>query len=196
VAPAFVRYALDEERNRPAGIRYAAASAQRLPFRDAVFDFATAFMSLIDMPEPHAALREACRDLRPGGFLQFSITHPCFDPPYRKLLRDGEGDAYAVEVGRYFEDPHGRIGHWLFSEARPPPEPACANLKCLGSTVRCRIGSTQWWMRGFRSSGWRSRAWIVKRRSGFRRWPIPAWSRIFCTCVAGSLCNTSLIVIQ
>jgi SAM-dependent methyltransferase len=119
VAPAFVRYALDEERNRTAGTRYAAASAQRLPFRDAVFDFATAFMSLMDMPEPHAALREACRVLKPGGFLQFSITHPCFDPPYRKLLRDGRGDAYAVEVGRYFEDTHGRIDQWLFSEAPP-----------------------------------------------------------------------------
>jgi SAM-dependent methyltransferase len=117
VAPAFVRYAREEERSRPAGIRYAAASAQRLPFRDAAFDFATAFMSLMDMPDPHAALREAWRVLRPGGFLQFSITHPCFDPPYRKLLRDGRGVAYALEVGGYFEDTHGRIDQWLFSEA-------------------------------------------------------------------------------
>jgi len=119
VAPAFVRYALEEELSRAAGIRYAAASAQRLPFRDAAFDFATAFMSLMDMPEPHAALREACRVLKPGGFLQFSITHPCFDPPYRKLLRDDQGRAYAVEVGGYFDDTHGRIDRWLFSEAPP-----------------------------------------------------------------------------
>ncbi len=69
------------------------------------------------MPEPYAALRESCRVLRPGGFLQFSITHPCFDPPYRKLLRDREGHAYAVEVGGYFEDTHGRIDQWLFSAA-------------------------------------------------------------------------------
>jgi hypothetical protein len=67
VEPAFVRYAREEEQGCPAGIRYAAASAQRLP------------------------LRKACRVLRPGGFLQFSITHPCFDPPHRKLLRDGQG---------------------------------------------------------------------------------------------------------
>jgi ubiquinone/menaquinone biosynthesis C-methylase UbiE len=99
----FVRYARDEERSHPAGIRYAAASAQSLPFRDAAFDFATAFMSLMDMPEPHAALREAWRVLRPGGFLQFSIMHPCFDPPYRKLLRDSQGFAYALEVGGYFD---------------------------------------------------------------------------------------------
>jgi SAM-dependent methyltransferase len=119
VAPTFVRYACEADRERPAGILYAAASAQRLPFRDAAFDFATAFMSLMDLPEPQAALREACRVLRPGGFLQFSITHPCFDPPYRKLLRDDRGDAYAVEVGGYFEDIDGRIDRWLFSAAPP-----------------------------------------------------------------------------
>jgi SAM-dependent methyltransferase len=117
VAPTFLRHACTEEPSRPAGICYAAASAQRLPFRDAAFDFATAFMSLMDMPEPYTALCEAWRVLRPGGFLQFSITHPCFDPPYRKLLRDNQGSAYAVEVGGYFEDTHGRIDQWLFSEA-------------------------------------------------------------------------------
>lgn len=78
---AFVRYARAEENGAPQGIRYAEASAQRLPFRDARFDFATAFMSLMDMPDPDLALREACRILKRGGFLQFSITHPCFDLP-------------------------------------------------------------------------------------------------------------------
>ena len=34
------------------------------------------FMSLMDMPVAEAALREAWRVLRSGGFLQFSITHP------------------------------------------------------------------------------------------------------------------------
>lgn len=126
VAPSFVRYAREGEQGRPVGIRYAAASAQRLPFRDASFDFATAFMSLMDMPEPHAALREAWRVLKPGGFLQFSITHPCFDPPYRKLLRDSQGAAYALEVGGYFEDTHGRIDEWLFSAA---PAAAKAGLR-------------------------------------------------------------------
>jgi SAM-dependent methyltransferase len=125
VAPAFVHYAGEEEQGRPAGIRYAAASAQRLPFRAATFDFAPAFMSLMDMPEPHAAFDEVWRVLRPGGFLQFSITHPCFDPPYRRLLRDGQGVAYAVEVGKYFEDTNGRI--------RP--------VAVLGSAARRQNGS-------------------------------------------------------
>jgi ubiquinone/menaquinone biosynthesis C-methylase UbiE len=119
VAPTFVRYARDAERNCSADIRYSSASAQRLPFRDAVFDFATAFMILMDMPDSRAALREAWRVLKPGGFLQFSITHPCFDPPCRRLLRDAQGTAYAVEVGGYFDDTDGRIDRWLFSAAPP-----------------------------------------------------------------------------
>jgi SAM-dependent methyltransferase len=114
VAPSFVRYARDA-----ADIPYTAGSAQRLPFRDAVFDFATALMSLMDMPQPHVAIREAFRILKPCGFLQFSILHPCFNPRHRKLLRDQQGNAYAVEVGRYFEDPHGDIEEWLFSAAPP-----------------------------------------------------------------------------
>src|SRR5439155_21719261 len=30
-------------------------------------------------------------DLRPGGFLQFSILHPCFVPPHRRVLREPDG---------------------------------------------------------------------------------------------------------
>jgi len=119
VSPTFIRYAREEEAAHPAGIRYVVASAQRLPFRGASFDFATAFMSLMDMPQPGLALREAHRVLKPGGFLQFSITHPCFDPPYRRLLRDPDGRPRVLEVAAYFEDTNGRIDEWLFSAAPP-----------------------------------------------------------------------------
>lgn len=33
-------------------------------------------------------ISEAHRVLKPGGFLQFSICHPCFDTPHRRNLRD------------------------------------------------------------------------------------------------------------
>ncbi|MBV9587417.1 MAG: SAM-dependent methyltransferase, partial [Alphaproteobacteria bacterium] len=54
------------------------------------------------------------RVLRPGGLLQFSITHPCFDPPYRKVLRDAAGVPRAIEVGGYFDCIDGRVDNWWF----------------------------------------------------------------------------------
>jgi len=117
ISPTFIRYARETEIEAPVGIRYAVASGQRLPFHHATFDFVTAFMSLMDMPQPDRALKEAFRVVKPGGFLQFSITHPCFDPPHRRLVRDSEGRTCALEVGRYFESTDGRIDRWLFSAA-------------------------------------------------------------------------------
>ena len=124
LAPTFVRFAAEEEQKKDA-IRFAVASALELPFAPGQFDFATAVMSLMDLPDQERALKEIHRVLRPGGFLQFSITHPCFFPPYRRLLKTPQGKAYAVEVGRYFERVDGKIDRWLFSVA---PQEAKAGL--------------------------------------------------------------------
>jgi len=91
-----------------------------LPFADDTFDFATGFMSFMDIPETDRALAEAHRVLKPGGFLQFSTTHPCFDTPHRRNLRDENGLTYAIEVGDYFRNLDGEISEWLFGAA--PPE--------------------------------------------------------------------------
>jgi ubiquinone/menaquinone biosynthesis C-methylase UbiE len=118
VAPTLVRQAADAERAGPLGIAYAVADAAALPFPDATFDFATAFMSLMSVHDTWAALREAHRVVRPNGFLQFSILHPCFVPPHRRVLRDASGYTYAVEVARYFErDP--RNLEWQVSDEQP-----------------------------------------------------------------------------
>jgi ubiquinone/menaquinone biosynthesis C-methylase UbiE len=69
VAPTFIRYAQQSERQTPLGIAYQVADATAaLPFDDAEFDFATAFMSLMDMPNQQAVLNEVHRILKPGGF--------------------------------------------------------------------------------------------------------------------------------
>jgi ubiquinone/menaquinone biosynthesis C-methylase UbiE len=120
IAEVFIAYAKEVEDQAPLGIDYRVASAVALPFPDATFDFATAFMSLMDIPEADRALAEAYRVLRPGGFLQFSITHPCFDTPHRRNLRNAAGITYAIEVGDYFHNQTGEIAEWLFSAA--PPE--------------------------------------------------------------------------
>jgi len=114
VAPTFIRHARAEEEREPLGIEYQVADGRALPFADGSFDFATAFMSLMDMPDQARALAEAARVLRPGGFLQFSILHPCFVPPHRRVVRDAAGRTLAIEVARYFES-QAYIDEWIFS---------------------------------------------------------------------------------
>jgi ubiquinone/menaquinone biosynthesis C-methylase UbiE len=117
ISPVFVENARQLEAQEPMGIGYQVASAVQLPFGDATFDFATGFMSFMDIPETAKVLAEAYRVLKPGGFTQFSITHPCFDTPHRRNLRDAQGLTYAIEVGQYFENREGDVEEWLFSAA-------------------------------------------------------------------------------
>jgi ubiquinone/menaquinone biosynthesis C-methylase UbiE len=76
ISERFVRHAREAEVMRPLGIGYKLASAVDLPFGEASFDSATAFMSLMEIPEAECVLAEVFRVLKPGGFFQFSITHP------------------------------------------------------------------------------------------------------------------------
>lgn len=113
----FLHHAQAHEFREPVGIRYVRASAVELPFSDATFDFATAFMSLMEFPETRAALSEAWRVLKPDGFLQFSITHPCFNTTDRKNFHDDNGIPVAVQLGDYFAPCTGQIATWTFGDA-------------------------------------------------------------------------------
>ena len=98
ISEVFAQHARRLETQEPLGIDYLVASAVELPFADAAFDFATAFMSFMDIPETKDVFAEAYRILKPGGFLQFSISHPCYDTPHRRNLRDEKGVTYAIAV--------------------------------------------------------------------------------------------------
>ncbi len=115
ISPTFIRHAQAEEEREPLGICYQVADGRALPFPSGSFDFATAFMSLMDMPDQALALAEVARVLRPGGFLQFSILHPCFVPPHRRVVRDASGEVQAIEIGRYFERDQPFLDVWIFS---------------------------------------------------------------------------------
>jgi len=117
ISETFLRHARDTERETPLGIDYHLASGVQLPFAERSFDFATAFMSLMDMPEQDHAIREAFRVIKPGGFFQFSITHPCFQTPLWKWIRDENGNKLGVLCGQYFDQKPGRIDEWIFSNA-------------------------------------------------------------------------------
>jgi ubiquinone/menaquinone biosynthesis C-methylase UbiE len=113
IAPTFIKHA----REAGGGITYQVASGTDLPFPVHSFDFATAFMSLMDMPDHRLVLSEVYRVLRPNGFLQFSILHPCFCPPTRRNIRDTDGTTIAVHVADYFKTGDGRIEEWRFGDA-------------------------------------------------------------------------------
>jgi SAM-dependent methyltransferase len=127
IAEDFIAYAQQAEADEPLGIKYRVASAVALPFPDIVFDFATGFMSFMDIPETERVVAEAHRVLKPGGFLQFSILHPCFNTSHRRNLRNEQRLTYAIEVGDYFRNRDGEIERWLFStvpleiKQRTPP---------------------------------------------------------------------------
>ncbi len=140
VSPTFLGHAQDEEGRAPLGIDYRHASAVALPFPDSSYDFATAFMCFMDIPEVELVVAEAFRVLRPGGFLQFSITHPCFDTPHRRNLRGPDGRTYAIEVGRYFENLRGEVAEWTFASAPPEARAGLAKFR----TPRFTRTLSQW----------------------------------------------------
>ena len=121
LSPKFLGHAREAERSQSLGISYVLADAIRLPFLDCAFDFAVGFMSLMNMPDQRSAFAEMQRVLRPGGFVQFAILHPCFVPPHRQVLYAPDGTIRALEIGGYFEVIDGRVDRWWFA-ALPPDE--------------------------------------------------------------------------
>jgi SAM-dependent methyltransferase len=63
------RALIEESRRRDPDGDYRVAAAESLPVEDASFDLVVFYLSLIDIADLDAALREAKRALRPGGSL-------------------------------------------------------------------------------------------------------------------------------
>ena len=117
MAENFIENARQVEAHEPLDIAYHVARAVDLPFADATFDFATAFMSFMDIPETDRVFAKVRRVLKPCCFLQFSNSLPCFDTPHRRNLRDADGLNFAIEVGDYFRNLDGEVEEWLFGAA-------------------------------------------------------------------------------
>jgi SAM-dependent methyltransferase len=115
VSERMIEHARQAERENPLGIAYRVSSySVDVGFPDRSFDGVVSTMALMDGPDFDGAMREAYRLLRPGGFLAFSITHPCFITPGLRWLKDEEGRTVGLGVSRYF-DRSSFTEHWKFS---------------------------------------------------------------------------------
>jgi SAM-dependent methyltransferase len=97
VSPAMV----DAARKAAPEMELHVADAAALPFEDGSFGLVVAFMSLQDVDDLPAAIREAARVLVPGGRLCLAIVHP-FSSAGKFLAR--EATAPFLVEGSYLDD--------------------------------------------------------------------------------------------
>ncbi len=88
----------------PRGL-YLQASAERLPLPDEAFDLVVSYLSLIDIPDLHAAIREMARVLTPGGTLLVanltSFNTACADQGW---IKDDDGRRLYYPIDHYLEE--------------------------------------------------------------------------------------------
>lgn len=107
---------------------YAVANAAHLPFRDAAFDLAVAYNSLMDMDDMPRTVREVARVTRPGGHLCICVTHPTADAG---RFESREADAPFVIRGSYlapgsYDETYERAGLSMRFRSRTYPLEAYA----------------------------------------------------------------------
>ena len=84
------------------GDNYILAGAETLPFADASFDLAVSYITLVDIFDYAAAIREAARVLRPGG--RFVVANLNFVTASQGWQRDDDGNRLYHRVDRYADE--------------------------------------------------------------------------------------------
>lgn len=99
------RQLLELARCRDPSGDYRLGRAEQLDFADASFDLVVSYITLVDIPDYRAAIREMTRVLRPGGSLLMAnltgFTSACAD---RGWVTDGSGAHLHFPVDRYLEE--------------------------------------------------------------------------------------------
>ncbi|MCJ7544545.1 MAG: class I SAM-dependent methyltransferase [Phycisphaerae bacterium] len=111
-----------QEAERPLDIAYRCAPGNDLSaFADEAFDAVVSFMAMMDMADYAGCICEVARVLKPGGWLQYAITHPCMDSPIMGKHCDEQGREIGRVVGNYFLlqplTDSQRIGRWFWHHA-------------------------------------------------------------------------------
>lgn len=116
VSRRFVEHARDHEESARLGVEFIVCDGAELSMPDESFDFVMSTMCLMDVPDPDAVLKQAYRVITSGGFLQFSITHPCFQTPRLRWLENETGEVDGLLVGDYFAG-RADVEEWTFNQA-------------------------------------------------------------------------------
>ncbi|GAC1520473.1 MAG: class I SAM-dependent methyltransferase [Ktedonobacteraceae bacterium] len=92
------------EEQEPTGIVYLQGDAQSDQILSSnSFDGVICAMALMLFPDLAAAFQAARRILKPGGWLVFAITHPCFETPHSRWMTSDKGSVARVVRG-YFNE--------------------------------------------------------------------------------------------
>jgi ubiquinone/menaquinone biosynthesis C-methylase UbiE len=107
---ALIEHAIAAERAHPAGATYRLDEGTTLKtVAAASMDGVTAALSLNNIPDLDAAFRSIRRVLRPGGFLAFTVPHPCFEAPATDTISTDRG--IRRTAGDYFAEGLWRSTH-------------------------------------------------------------------------------------
>ncbi|GIK79507.1 MAG: bifunctional demethylmenaquinone methyltransferase/2-methoxy-6-polyprenyl-1,4-benzoquinol methylase UbiE [Pseudorhodoplanes sp.] len=142
------------QRGLASGIEFTEGNAEALPFADRTFDAYTIAFGIRNVPRIDAALREACRVLRPGGHflcLEFSsVDVPFLDRLYelysfnaipaigQAVAGDAEAYRYLVESIQMFPKPE-RFSAMIRAAgfSRVSHTPMSGGIVALHSAWRC-----------------------------------------------------------
>jgi SAM-dependent methyltransferase len=96
---------LEAARKRDPSGDYRFGRAEQLEFPDSSFDLVVSYITLVDIPDFRAAIREMARVLRPGGsLLMANLTgyiSACIDKGW---VKDDKGEDLHVPVDNYLEE--------------------------------------------------------------------------------------------
>lgn len=98
------RALIDAAKGRDPSGTYLQADAQSLPLEDARFDLVVSYLTLIDIPDVRAAIREMSRVLKPGGRLLIANLQSFVTTRSAAWYRDVDGKKLHVAVEDYFTE--------------------------------------------------------------------------------------------
>lgn len=83
---------------------FVVGNGEHLPFTDAAFDGVVAFLSLIDIPDFRAAIREVARVLMPGGRFVIANLNAFATSMPNPRIRDDAGNILYMAVDNYLSE--------------------------------------------------------------------------------------------